>query len=270
LKLGASVDTGYTLGEVMPRAQAAISSVPLPTGYSAVLGGDAEEQTRSFGQLFAALGASIVLAYLLMAVLYDSFVAPIVILFSLPVAVGGSIGALWLFGYTFNIFSMIGLILLVGLAIKNGILLVDRANRNRATGMSANASMEEAGPTRLRPILMTSMTIALALLPTAMQLGEGSELRAPLAAGVLGGVVTSTLLTLMLIPVIYSLAASTGVALGRVVGWRPGQRRPEDDWPDTGLRFDVDVPAMPNGVADEALAGAGTVRSERGPTASRP
>src|SRR5204863_227443 len=83
--------------------------------------------TRSFGQLFAALGASIVLAYLLMAVLYDSFASPIVILFSLPVAVGGAIGALWIFGYTFNIFAMIGLILLVGLAIKNGILLVDRA-----------------------------------------------------------------------------------------------------------------------------------------------
>ena len=132
----ASVAPDSTLGEVMPRAQAAIASVPLPPGYTAVLGGDAEEQTKSFGQLFAALGASIVLAYLLMAVLYDSFVAPIVILFSLPVAVGGAVGALWIFGYTFNIFSMIGLILLVGLAIKNGILLVDRANRNRAAGMT--------------------------------------------------------------------------------------------------------------------------------------
>ena len=246
----------------MPRAQSAISSVQLPPGYTAVLGGDAEEQTRSFGQLFAALGASIVLAYLLMAILYDSFVAPIVILFSLPVAVGGAVGALWIFGYTFNIFAMIGLILLVGLAIKNGILLVDRANRNRAAGLTANAAMLEAGPTRLRPILMTSMTIALALLPTAMQLGEGSELRAPLAAGVLGGVITSTLLTLMLIPVVYSLTASIRPALARVVGWRPG-RRSAPDHLDGRVRAGVGAPPGANGAAGDALAGAGTTRSER-------
>lgn len=218
--LGASIDPAHTLGEVLPKAQAAINSVPLPPGYTVALGGDAEEQARSFGQLFAALGASIVLAYLLMAVLYDSFASPIVILFSLPVAVGGAVGALWVFGYTFNIFAMIGLILLVGLAIKNGILLVDRANHNRQAGMTANGAMIEAGPRRLRPILMTSTTIALALLPTALQLGEGAELRAPLAAAVLGGVITSTLLTLMLVPVVYSLFAS----LGRITRWRPTRR----------------------------------------------
>jgi HAE1 family hydrophobic/amphiphilic exporter-1 len=233
--IGASLDPAYTLGEVVQRAQAAVAAVTLPAGYTAVICGGAEEQKRSIGPLLAALGASIVLAYLLMAVLYDSFSAPIVILFSLPVAVGGAIGALWLFGYTFNIFAMIGLILLVGLAIKNGILLVDRANRNRAAGMTAEAAMLEAGPTRLRPILMTSTTIALALLPTALQLGEGSELRAPLAAAVLGGVITSTLLTLMLIPVVYSLFAGVGPAIGRVAGWRPrwGRRtdRPFDGGP---------------------------------------
>jgi HAE1 family hydrophobic/amphiphilic exporter-1 len=218
--LGASLDPNFTLGEVLPKAQAAIASVSLPPGYTVALGGDAEEQQRSFGQMFAALGASIVLAYLLMAILYDSFASPIVILFSLPVAVGGAVGALWLFGYTFNIFAMIGLILLVGLAIKNGILLVDRANHNRDAGMSANEAMLEAGPRRLRPILMTSTTIALALLPTAMQVGEGAELRAPLAAAVLGGVITSTLLTLMLIPVVYSLGASIVPGLRRLAFWR--------------------------------------------------
>ncbi|HEY3110397.1 MAG TPA: efflux RND transporter permease subunit [Chloroflexota bacterium] len=256
--LGASIEPGYSLGEVLPRAQAAIASVPLPPGYSAALGGDAEEQQRSFGQLFAALGASIVLAYLLMAILYDSFVAPIVILFSLPVAVGGAIGALWVFGYTFNIFAMIGLILLVGLAIKNGILLVDRANHNRAAGMTADAALLEAGPRRLRPILMTSTTIALALLPTALRFGEGSELRAPLAAAVLGGVITSTLLTLMLIPVVYSLTASVRPALARVAGWRPGRRR--------------SAPARRAGRVPAGLGAAprpnGATRSERSPSAS--
>jgi HAE1 family hydrophobic/amphiphilic exporter-1 len=205
--LGGSPEPGLSLGEIAPRVQAAIAAVPVPAGYSVRLGGEAEEQAESFGQLFAALGASILLAYILMAVLYDSFLYPFVILFALPVSVGGAIGALWIFGYSFNIFAMIGFILLVGLAIKNGILLVDRANRNRAEGLGARAALLEAGPTRLRPILMTSLTIALALTPTALGSGEGAELRAPLAAAVLGGVITSTILTLVVVPIAYTFAA---------------------------------------------------------------
>jgi HAE1 family hydrophobic/amphiphilic exporter-1 len=214
--LGASPQPGLALGALTPRVQAAIASVLVPPGYSVTLGGNAEEQTRSFGQLFAALGASILLAYILMAVLYDSFLYPFVILFALPVSVGGAIGALWIFGYTFNIFAMIGFILLVGLAIKNGILLVDRANRNRAEGLGARAALLEAGPTRLRPILMTSFTIALALLPTALRFGEGAELRAPLAAAVLGGVITSTILTLVVVPIAYTFAAGLQDLPGRI------------------------------------------------------
>src|SRR5205823_13200434 len=103
---------------------------------------------------------------------------------------------------------MIGMILLVGLAIKNGILLVDRTNMNRARGMERLPALLEAGPARLRPILMTSTTIAIALFPTAMRFGEGAELRAPLAAAVLGGVISSTLLTLVLVPVMYTLLDS--------------------------------------------------------------
>jgi HAE1 family hydrophobic/amphiphilic exporter-1 len=140
-----------------------------------------------------------------MAVLYNSLTHPLVILFSLPAAVGGAIFGLLIFGYSFSIFSMIGLILLVGLAIKNGILLVDRTNRNRQHGMEIREALLEAGPARLRAILMTSVTIAFALLPVALHFGEGSETRAPLAATVLGGVVSSTLLTLVLVPVMYTL-----------------------------------------------------------------
>ena len=105
-----------------------------------------------------------------------------VILFGLPLAFGGAILATFLFHYTINVFSMIGMILLVGLAIKNGILLVDRTNQNRARGMDRRAALLEAGPARLRAILMTSLTIAASLTPTAFQLGEGADLRAPLAA----------------------------------------------------------------------------------------
>ena len=126
---------------------------------------------------------------------------------------------LLVFGYTFSVFSMIGLILLVGLAIKNGILLVDRTNHNRERGMPTYDALIEAGPARLRPILMTSITIALALFPTALGLGEGTEIRAPLAATVLGGVISSTALTLLLIPVVYSLFDSVPGLLVRILSF---------------------------------------------------
>jgi predicted RND superfamily exporter protein len=121
------------------------------------------------------------------------------------VSFGGAIFATFLFHYTINVFSMIGMILLVGLAIKNGILLVDRTNHNRARGTERRAALLEAGPARLRAILMTSLTIAASLTPTAFQLGEGADLRAPLAATVLGGVISSTALTLVVVPVVYTL-----------------------------------------------------------------
>jgi HAE1 family hydrophobic/amphiphilic exporter-1 len=184
--------------------------VTLPPGCTLEAGGGFEQQTEAFGQLFAALGASVLLTYLLMAILYNSFVDPLVILFSLPVAVGGAVAGLVVFGYSFNIFALIGLILLVGLAIKNGILLVDRANQNRERGLSPREALLEAGPARLRPILMTSVASAVALAPTAFQLGDGAELRAPLAAAVLGGVISSTSLTLLVVPVMYSLLKGSG------------------------------------------------------------
>jgi HAE1 family hydrophobic/amphiphilic exporter-1 len=203
--VGADLATGVTLGQVSPALQRAVHDLQLPAGYLATVGGSSEQQAQSFGQLFAALGASVLLAYLLMAVLYNSLVHPFVILFSLPMAIGGAIFGLWIFGYTFSVFAMIGMILLVGLAIKNGILLVDRTNHNRARGLEKREALLEAGPARLRPILMTSTTIACALFPTALRFGEGAELRAPLAAVVLGGVISSTLLTLVLVPVMYTL-----------------------------------------------------------------
>ena len=206
--VGADLATGHSLSEVQPALNRIAQETTLPAGYTIEIGGESAEQAESFGQLFMALGASVLLAYLLMAVLYNSLLDPLVILFSLPVAVGGAMFGLFAFNYVFSVFSMIGLILLVGLSIKNGILLVDRTNQNRERGMSTYDALLEAGPARLRPILMTSLTIAIALTPTAMQLGEGAEMRAPLAATVLGGVISSTMLTLVLIPVVYTLIES--------------------------------------------------------------
>ena len=219
VNVGGDLANGETLAGLQPAILRGIEELGLPPGYSAGLAGQSEEQAESFGQLFLALGASIVLAYLLMALLYDSLLHPLVILFALPAAVGGALFGLLLFGYSFSVFSMIGMILLVGLAIKNGILLVDRTNHNRRTGMEVRAALLEAGPVRLRPILMTSLTIAIALLPTALQLGEGAEFRAPLAATVIGGVISSTLLTLVLVPVVYTVVDDIPHWFARAIAW---------------------------------------------------
>jgi HAE1 family hydrophobic/amphiphilic exporter-1 len=242
--VSADLDTGVTLGQVNPAVQRAVHALNLPDEYAASLGGNSQQQAQSFGQLATALGASIMLAYLLMAVLYNSLIHPLVILFALPAAVGGAIVGLLIFGYSFSVFAMIGMILLVGLAIKNGILLVDRTNHNRARGMDRMAALLEAGPARLRPILMTSTTIAIALFPTALRFGEGAELRAPLAAAVLGGVISSTLLTLVLVPVMYTLLDGLPTAIGQrlmSLGRRRRRRTPPLELPAPP----VETPARP-------------------------
>ncbi|HEY1293907.1 MAG TPA: efflux RND transporter permease subunit [Chloroflexota bacterium] len=203
--VGADISTGYVQSQVDPVVQAMTKQVAVPAGYTISFGGAAQSQNQAFGDLFSALGISVLLAYLLMAVLYNSLLEPLIILFGLPVAFGGALISSALFRYTFNLFSLIGVILLVGLAIKNGILLVDRTNHNRERGMGRVEAVLEAGPARLRAILMTSATIVVALLPSAFQLGEGSEIRAPLAATVVGGVIASTLLTLVVVPTMYTI-----------------------------------------------------------------
>ncbi len=206
--VGADIATGYVQSQVDPLVQTLSKQLPVPAGYTVSFGGSAQEQSQAFGDLFSALGISVLLAYLLMAVLYNSLLEPLIILFGLPVAFGGALISSALFHYTFNLFSLIGVILLVGLAIKNGILLVDRTNHNRERGMDRIEAVLEAGPARLRAILMTSATIVVALLPSAFQLGEGSEIRAPLAATVVGGVIASTLLTLVVVPTMYTILDS--------------------------------------------------------------
>jgi hydrophobic/amphiphilic exporter-1 (mainly G- bacteria), HAE1 family len=213
--VAANLGDGVVQSQVTPAVDRAVKQLALPPGYTTSQGGSAQQQAQSFGQLGAALGISIMLAYLLMAILYNSLIHPFVILFGLPLAFGGAIIATFLFHYTINVFSMIGMILLVGLAIKNGILLVDRTNQKRAEGKPIRAALMEAGPARLRAILMTSLTIAASLTPTAFQLGEGADLRAPLAATVLGGVISSTALTLVVVPVMYTLLDGLHLSIGR-------------------------------------------------------
>ena len=221
--VGADLATGYVQSQVDPLVQSLSKQLALPPGYTVSFGGNAQSQSQAFGDLFSALGISILLAYLLMAILYNSLLEPLIILFGLPVAFGGALISSALFRYTFNLFSLIGVILLVGLAIKNGILLVDRTNHNRERGMGRVEAVLEAGPARLRAILMTSATIVVALLPSAFQLGEGSEIRAPLAATVVGGVIASTLLTLVVVPTMYTILDSFRSRLTRRTGGGPPQ-----------------------------------------------
>jgi HAE1 family hydrophobic/amphiphilic exporter-1 len=170
--------------------------------------------------------------------LFESLVFPLMIMFSLPLAVVGAFGLLALTGNTLNMLSMIGMILLTGLVGKNAILLVDYTNTLRKRGLVRNEALLQAGPTRLRPILMTTSALVLAMSPIALKLGEGSEWRAPMAVTVIGGLLTSTLLTLVLIPAIYTIMDDfQGLVVGapsfvrRLVGSRPA-RRPHVEAPE--------------------------------------
>ncbi|MBM2812579.1 MAG: acriflavin resistance protein, partial [Chloroflexi bacterium] len=197
--------SGRVLGDVSKEVQAGIDSLQMPAGYSVKQGGAAEDQADSFAQIFQALGLSVLLMYMLMVALFESLVFPLVVMFSLPLAVVGAFGLLLLTGNTLNMMSLIGMILLTGLVGKNAILLVDYANTLRKRGMPRNDALLLAGPTRLRPILMTTAALVMAMLPIAAKLGEGSEWRAPMAITVIGGLITSSLLTLVLIPAVYTI-----------------------------------------------------------------
>jgi hydrophobic/amphiphilic exporter-1 (mainly G- bacteria), HAE1 family len=191
------------LGEVTTEMGPFITSLGLPPGYSFAFTGMADVMTESFGYLFFALFLAIVLIYMVLAAQFESFVHPFTIMLSVPLSVIGALGALLLAGMTLSIFTMIGVIMLMGLVTKNGILLVDFTNTlRRRDGLERDAALLKAGPTRLRPILMTTFAMIFGMLPIAL---FGSESRAPMAITVIGGLTTSTLLTLVVVPVVYTL-----------------------------------------------------------------
>ncbi|NLC52256.1 MAG: efflux RND transporter permease subunit [Firmicutes bacterium] len=206
---------GRDLGRVAADVEKALSDLSLPLGYSLDMGGEQADMVESFKQLGYALLLAILLVYLVMAAQFESLLHPLVIMFSLPNALIGIVLALVISGYTLNIVSFIGLIILAGIVVNNGIILVDYINQlRREHGYSCREAILEAGKTRLRPVLMTTLTTCLGMLPTALGIGEGAELQAPLAAVVLGGLTSSTLFTLVLVPVIYSLLDELGLRLG--------------------------------------------------------
>ncbi len=190
-----------------------VAAEVLPLGYSIKLLGSAREFSQTMGYVATAFVLALVMLYMVLASQFDSFLQPLIIMVAQPLAMVGGLAALWLAGHTLNIYSMIGLVLLVGLVAKNSILLVDLTNQLRDEGKSIGEALREACPVRLRPVLMTSLTVILAMLPAAFGVGAGSDTNGPLAVAVIGGMVSSTLLTLVVVPVVYSLVENAVLRL---------------------------------------------------------
>ncbi len=195
--------TGSDSRAVFAEIQKILDATPLPPGYAFDFGGEKQDMAESFGYAVQALAIGVIFIYMILAAQFRSFLQPLAIMVSLPLAFIGVFVALLLWHSTLNLFSVIGIIMLMGLAAKNGILLIDFINHARAAGMDKAAAIVEAGQVRLRPILMTSFAMIFGMLPLALALGEGSEARAPMAHAIIGGLVTSTLLTLVVAPVVY-------------------------------------------------------------------
>ncbi|MCP4663601.1 MAG: efflux RND transporter permease subunit [bacterium] len=196
---------GRDLGSVSEEIVAALEALRLPSGFSWRLGGQRQEMETSFDSMRLAILLAVFMVYLVMASQFESLLHPFVILFSVPFSVIGVLGTMYLFDVTVSIVALIGFILLAGIVVNDAIILVDYANQLRRQGLSKLDALRRAGRVRLRPILMTTATTVLGLLPMALGLGEGSELRTPMALTVIGGLVTSTALTLLIIPAVYSL-----------------------------------------------------------------
>lgn len=200
----ANLDYG-DLGTAAEEIQQILDRTAIPPGLTARIAGQNEEMSASFRSLVFALGLAVFLVYLVMASQFESLMHPFIILFTIPLALIGAILGLWVTGSTISVVVFIGLILLAGIVVNNAIVLIDLINQLRERGMSKMEAIIEGGRSRLRPILMTTLTTALGLFPLALGFGDGAELRAPMAITVIGGLIVSTLLTLVVIPSMYAI-----------------------------------------------------------------
>ncbi|HYI10920.1 MAG TPA: efflux RND transporter permease subunit [Thermoanaerobaculia bacterium] len=213
--VGANAE-GRPLSAVIGGIQGRLVNVPLPVGYTLSQGGEGEAQAEVFGDMLAATGIAILLMYFVLVLQFESFLDPLAILISLPLSLIGVMLALLMTRDTLNLMSLIGVLLLMGIVAKNAILLIDFAKWRHEEGMPLREALVEAGRIRLRPILMTSLALIAGMIPVAMGVGEGAEFRAPMGRAIIGGVVTSTLLTLLIIPAIYELMDRARGRAGRV------------------------------------------------------
>jgi HAE1 family hydrophobic/amphiphilic exporter-1 len=202
--VGASVSPELSIAEASSLIQAKLNAMQLPAGYSTRMGGETEELQETMGYVVETILLAIILIFLILASQFESFTQPFAIMTTLPLSLIGVLLALLLTDDTLNMMSMIGLIMLMGLVTKNAILLVDNANERRLKGVERRQALIEAGAVRLRPIIMTTAAMIFGMLPIALAMGEGGGFRAPMARAVIGGLITSTMLTLVVVPVVYT------------------------------------------------------------------
>jgi HAE1 family hydrophobic/amphiphilic exporter-1 len=227
--------TDRPVGDIVADIEKRLQGWQLPEGYHWAWGGAQERMAQEFGDLMLALTLAVLLIYLVLAAQFESLVHPFTILLSVPLSASGVILALFLTGRAFGMTAFIGLLMLVGIVVKNAILLVDYTNVLRRDGLERDAAILRAGPTRLRPILMTTGATLLGMFPLALGIGKGSETQAPMATAVMGGLTTSTMLTLLVIPVVYSLMDDLITALRTrfLPHWVPA---PHDEIEDPDLK----------------------------------
>jgi len=204
IQVFSGVAATHTEGQISDEVQKALKTIALPPGYSFQSGGSSQDMAESMGYAGAALGLAVIFIYLILASQFGSFLQPIAIMASLPLSLIGVFIALRLFGTTLNLFSIIGFIMLMGLVTKNAILLVDFTNHSRRAGMPRDEAILASGQVRLRPILMTTTAMIGGMLPLALAFGAGSEQQSPMAHAVIGGIITSTIMTLVVVPVLYT------------------------------------------------------------------
>lgn len=217
----ANLESGVALGEAVEDIQAELSDFPLPSGFTIVFGGEWEEQQKAAADFSMSIIMALILIYMVMAGQFERFLDPLVVMFSVPLAMVGVIPALLLTGTTLNIQSLMGMIMLIGIVVNNAIVLVDYINlMRREKNMPVFEAVVEAGRLRLRPILITTLTTVLGLLPLSFGLGAGAEIQASLARVVIGGLTASTLVTLVFIPVVY-VSADTLLEKAKAISWNP-------------------------------------------------
>ncbi|MCB1608282.1 MAG: efflux RND transporter permease subunit, partial [Xanthomonadales bacterium] len=207
---------GRSFGEVFGEAMALAKEMDFPPGYDLQVGGAGRDQQEVFGSILRALGIAVMLMYLILVVQFHSFLTPVAIMLSLPLSLIGVVLALKLAGGTLNLMSLIGVVMLMGLVAKNAILLIDFARKQEAEGVDRDTALINAGRQRLRPILMTTFALVAGMLPVAIGLGEGSDFYRPLGIAIIGGMITSTVLTLLVVPTFYD---SFETRKDRIIGW---------------------------------------------------
>jgi len=205
--ISAGLTPGHTVGDGVKEMQR-ISKKLLDESFTTALSGTSRDYAESSGNTLFAFVLALVLIYLVLSAQFESFIDPLIIMITVPLALAGALLSLWIFGQTFNIFSQIGMIMLIGLVTKNGILIVEFANQKRKAGMEKMQAVIESAFSRLRPILMTSLAMSLGALPLALSIGDASTSRIPLGVVIVGGILFSLILTLFIVPTMYVFLSS--------------------------------------------------------------